>query len=48
MGDNGGNCSIVNVKGTNECCPASTNDTNDVSEKKKEIFDLDGNQTHNL
>ena len=29
MGDYGGNCSNVNVKGTNECCAASTMDTND-------------------
>ena len=32
MGDYGDNCSNVNVKGTNECCAASSNDTNDGSD----------------
>ena len=32
VGDCGGNCGNVNVKGTIECCAASTNDTNDRSE----------------
>ena len=32
VGDYGGNCSNVNVKGTNECCAAGTKDTNDGSE----------------
>ena len=31
MGDYGGNCGNVNVKGTYECCVASTMDTNDGS-----------------
>ena len=29
MGDFGGNCGNVNVKGINRCCSASTKDTND-------------------
>ena len=32
VGDYVGNCSNVNVKGTNECCAASNKDTNDGSE----------------
>ena len=32
MGDYGGNCGDVNMKGTNECCAADTNDKNDGSQ----------------
>ena len=32
MGDYGGNCGNVNVKGTNGCCAASTKDINDETE----------------
>ena len=31
LGDCGGNCDSVNVKGTNECCTAGTKDRNDGS-----------------
>ena len=31
MDDHGGHCGNVNVKGTNECCTASTKGTNDGS-----------------
>ena len=32
MGDYGGICGDVNMKGTNECCAADTNDKNDGSQ----------------
>ena len=32
VGNYGGNCGNVNVKGTNECCAAGTKDTNNGSE----------------
>ena len=35
MGDYDGNCSNVNVKGTNECCNAGTKDTNGGSENQR-------------
>ena len=37
MGDYGGNCSNVNVKGTNECCAASTKGTNGGSENNSVV-----------
>ena len=30
MGNYGGNCGNVNVKGTSECCAPSTKDTNEI------------------